>query len=52
MDSSVFEFGNVHCCNSGFQLKISNKMANSVDPDGTAHLELHSLQRYMFCLRV
>ena len=38
--------------NRGFQCKIKNKMANSVDPDETAHyepshLDLHYLQRYL-----
>ena len=37
----------------GVQSKIKNKMANSADPDETAHyepshLELHCLDRYWF----
>ena len=37
----------------GFQLHISNRIGNSVDPDETAHdepshLDLHCLQKYMY----
>ena len=38
---------------TGFQSKIKNRMADSVDPDEMAHYEpsyqdLHSLQRYLY----
>ena len=51
MDSSISEFGQIHCCKQGFRSKINNKMAKSVDPDETprkepSHLDLHCLQRY------
>ena len=37
----------------GFQSKINNRVANSVDPDDTAHYvpfhqDLHCLQKYIF----
>ena len=53
MDSSICEFGHIHCCKLGFQSKINNKMATSVDPDETApdepsHLDLHCLERYLY----
>ena len=53
MNSSVLEFELAHCCEWGFQTKIKNRMANSVDPDETAHykqshLDLHSLHRCWF----
>ena len=52
MDSSMFEFGHIHCCKYVFQTKIKNRMANSVDPDEMAcykpsYLDLLCLQRYM-----
>ena len=52
MDSSIYEFGHIHCCKRGFQSKINDKMANSVDPNETAryqpsYLDLHCLQRYL-----
>ena len=53
MDSSISEYGNIHCCKKGFSQKISNRMADSVDSDKTAryepsHLYLHCLQRYLY----
>ena len=36
MDSSTSEFGHIHCCKQGFQSKINNRIANSVDPDESA----------------
>ena len=53
MDSSISEFEHIHCCKLGFQPKIKNRMANSVDPDETAHYELshlalHCLHRYLY----
>ena len=53
MDSSIFEFGQIHYCKQVCQSKIKNRMANSVDPDKTAHykpshLDLHCLQRYLY----
>ena len=55
MDSSILENGHVHWCKKGFQSKIKNRMANSVDLDETAHdapshLDLHCLHRYMYLL--
>ena len=55
MDSSLSEFNHLYCCKKGFQSKISNRMANSVDPDEMAHykpshLDLHCLQRYLYNL--
>ena len=47
------EFGHICCIKEGFLSKINNRMANSVDPDETAHYEpshlgLHCLQRYLY----
>ena len=52
MNSSVFGFGQVHCCK---QVVSKKRMANSVDPDETAHngpshLDLHCLQRCLVWL--
>ena len=38
MDSSTSEIGHLHYCKSGFQSKIKNRTANSVDPDEMAHM--------------
>ena len=51
IDSSVLECRHIRYCKLGFQSKINNRMANSVDPAETApykpfHLDLHCLQRY------
>ena len=53
MDSSISVLGHVRCCQSSFLLKIINRLANSVDPDETAHyepshLDLHCLHWYLF----
>ena len=53
MVSSILEFGHVHCCKQGFQIKINNRMANSVGPDETArhepsHQDLHCLHMYLY----
>ena len=53
LDSSISEFGLIHCCKQGFQSKIDSRMANSVDPDEIAlyelsHLDLHCLQRRLY----
>ena len=46
VDYSTAECGHIYCCKEGFDKKIENRMANSVDPNETAHydpsrLELH-----------
>ena len=50
---SMLHVGHAHCCKKGFQTQIKNRMANSVDPDETAHfepshLDLHCLHRHLF----
>ena len=48
-------FGHIYCCQEGDICKLNekkNRMANSVDPDETAHyepsnLDLHYLHRYL-----
>ena len=56
MDSSISEFGHIHCFKQGCQSKISNRIANSADPDEKAqyepsHLDLHCLQRYLYFMQ-
>ena len=46
-------FGHIYCFSEGFESKISNRMANSVDSDELAHyepsqLDLNCLQRYHY----
>ena len=56
MGSLIIELGHVHRCKKGshFEKKTKqNRMANSVDPDETAHyepshLDLHCLYKYLF----
>ena len=50
MDSSISEFGHIHCDKSGSQLEIENILANSADPDEMANydLDLHCLQKYHY----
>ena len=38
MDSSVSEFGHIHCCKWGYLSKKYNRMTNSVDPGKTSYL--------------
>ena len=52
MDSSISEFGHIHCCKLGLQSKTNNRVANSVDTNETAriepsHQDLHCLQRHL-----
>ena len=53
MDFPVTECGLVHCCQIGISVKSQHRIANSVDPDETAHDEpshqaLHRLHIYLF----
>ena len=53
MDSSISEFGHIHCCKWGFSQKSITECQNSVDPDETAcyepsDLDLHCLQSYLY----
>ena len=56
-DSSIFEFGRVHCFKPWMSLKTQDaKLQKSVDSDETvccksSHLDLHYLQRYLFTPR-
>ena len=43
MNSSISKFGHAHSLQTEISVKINNKMANSVDPDETAHYELSHL---------
>ena len=53
MDIAISKPGFIHYFKWGFQSKINNRMANSVDPDEMAHykpsrLGLHCLQKYQY----
>ena len=48
MNSPMSVFEHFHCCKLGFQSKINNIMADSVDRGETARLDLHCLQRYQY----
>ena len=50
MDVSIIEFGHIDCCKWGFQSKINNSMANSVDPDERIHYEQSHLN--LHCLHL
>ena len=46
----IFEFEYIHYCRPGRQSKITNRIANSVNPE-PSHLDLHRFQRYLFGLQ-
>ena len=53
VDYSVFEYGCIQYCNKNVRNLIIARMANSVDPDETAHdepshLDIHCLQMIVF----
>ena len=48
MNSSISEFGHIHGCKYGLQSKTKSRKANSVEPDDTAHYDLHCLRRYLY----
>ena len=50
MDSSIFEFGQVHHCKQGLSQKqeLDGKNPDEMAHDESSHLDLHCLHRYVF----
>ena len=46
MDSSISEFGHIHCTKQWFESKLNNKKPNSLAPNDTALYELSHLDLY------